>query len=109
MITINETNICKKLFKTTDGTIVIHNNTGEPYDYAEVCKWAEEHPESVEPMPEPTEKELAPGEIDELQKYLDDTDWYATRLAETGEAIPEDVKSKRQEARDKISELRTLL
>lgn len=109
MITIDEKQICEKLYKTTDGTIAIHNSTGEHYDYAEVCQWADEHPEAVEPMPEPQEAEKAVGKIDELQKYLDDTDWYATRLAETGEGIPEDVKTKRQEARDKISELRTLL
>lgn len=44
--------------------------------------------------------------IKEFMGYLFLTDWYATRFAETGEAIPDDIKTKRQEARDKISELR---
>jgi hypothetical protein len=36
--------------------------------------------------------------------YLDSTDWYVTRQAETGKAIPEDILTKRQEARDSIVE-----
>lgn len=35
-------------------------------------------------------------------RYLADTDWYVTRFQETGQAIPEDVATKRQEARDSI-------
>lgn len=34
--------------------------------------------------------------------YLRDTDWYVTRLAETGTPIPEDVLAARAEARDKV-------
>lgn len=45
-------------------------------------------------------------EIAALQKYLNETDWYAVRYAETGVEIPEEVKQKRQEAREKISALR---
>ena len=45
-------------------------------------------------------------QIEELQKYLDDTDWYIARYSETGVEIPEEVKQKRQEAREKISALR---
>ena len=35
--------------------------------------------------------------------YLSKTDWYVTRKAETGKAIPEDVLVKRQAARDAIN------
>lgn len=35
----------------------------------------------------------------EAQSYLVSTDWYVTRLTETGKAIPEDVLIKRAEAR----------
>jgi len=35
-------------------------------------------------------------------QYLRDTDWYVVRFAETGEAIPEDIKLKRQEGRELI-------
>jgi hypothetical protein len=38
------------------------------------------------------------------RKYLADTDWYITRNTETGVAIPSDITTKRQEARDKIVE-----
>lgn len=46
------------------------------------------------------------AEIATLTTYLSSTDWYATRLAETGKAIPEEIISERQKARDRISELK---
>ena len=46
------------------------------------------------------------GQILEHKEYLYETDWVVSRFAETGEAIPEDVKSKRAECRVKIDELR---
>ncbi len=46
------------------------------------------------------------GQILEHKAYLYETDWVVSRFAETGEAIPEDVKSKRTECRVKIDELR---
>ena len=47
------------------------------------------------------------GQILEHQSYLYSKDWYVSRFAETGEAIPDDVKLKRAECRVKIDELRT--
>ncbi len=44
--------------------------------------------------------------ITELQNYLNATDWYAVRFAETGAEIPEDIKAARQSAREEISRLR---
>lgn len=44
--------------------------------------------------------------VEELQKYLDETDWYAVRYAETGVEIPEDIKTARQAARDEISAIK---
>ena len=46
------------------------------------------------------------GQILEHKAYLYETDWVVSRYAETGEAIPEDVKIKRSECRNKIDELR---
>jgi len=37
--------------------------------------------------------------------YLKETDWYVTRKAETGKAIPEDVLAKREAARAAIAEV----
>ena len=39
------------------------------------------------------------------KKYLADTDWYATRYAETGTAIPEDIAAARAQARIDASEV----
>jgi len=46
------------------------------------------------------------AEIATLESLLASTDWYATRLAETGKAIPDEISIQRQSARDRISELK---
>lgn len=46
------------------------------------------------------------AKIEELEAYLAETDWYVIRFADTGEAIPEEIKTKRRDARDEISRLR---
>lgn len=58
------------------------------------------------PEPEFTEEELAQQELNkkkqEALQYLADTAWYVERLADpsSGKAIPEDVLTKRAEARE---------
>ena len=47
-------------------------------------------------------------QIEELQQYLDDTDWYVVRFAETGVEVPVEVKEERQRTREKIDALRKL-
>jgi len=58
---------------------------------------------------EPTTNELNEWRISELESYLNTTDWYAVRYAETGVEIPDDIKTARQAARDEISALREQL
>ena len=88
--------------------------------YAETAIWCNENGAALEeiepengvrrfkvvPVPEPTEEELKAIRIAELQNYLDATDWYAVRFAETGVAVPDAVKAKRKAAREEISRLR---
>lgn len=88
--------------------------------YAETAIWCNENNavlEEIEPengkrrfqvkaVPEPTEEERNALRIAELQNYLAATDWYAVRFAETGVAVPEDLKAERQAAREEISRLR---
>lgn len=38
----------------------------------------------------------------EARNYLSETDWYVLRLQETGVEIPEDVLTKRAEARERV-------
>lgn len=38
----------------------------------------------------------------DARQYLANTDWYVVRFSETGVSIPDDIKTKRQEARDAI-------
>lgn len=88
--------------------------------YAETAIWCNENnamleeiePEGdvrrfkVVPIPEPTEEELKKARIAELQNYLNETDWYAVRFAETGVEIPNEIREERQSAREEISRLR---
>ena len=55
---------------------------------------------------EPTEEEKDNMLIEELESYLYRTDWYVIRFMETGKAIPDEIKLKRQSARDELSELK---
>lgn len=66
------------------------------------------NPILVDPPP-PTEEEVAQNRLSELENYLEHTDWYAIRFADTGVAIPSEIKQKRQEAREEISTLREAL
>ena len=70
--------------------------------------------DTVEDMPvlerqEPTAEEIAnnlvASENYAARKYLAETDWYVTRKAETGKAIPDDIATKRQEARERVREI----
>ena len=58
------------------------------------------------PAPEFTDAEIAANAQAELnatsQAYLASTDWYITRHAETGVAVPDDVTTARAEAREAI-------
>lgn len=57
--------------------------------------------------PEKPQSIIDAERIAELQKYLDETDWYAVRFAETGVEIPDEIKAERQAAREEISRLRS--
>jgi hypothetical protein len=48
-------------------------------------------------------------EISAARAYLDATDYLAVRAFETGELMYEDAKTKRAEAREKITKLRAAL
>ena len=41
----------------------------------------------------------------DAKRYLADTDWYVVRKTETGVAIPDDISTARQEARDRIQNI----
>lgn len=66
------------------------------------------NPILVEPPP-PTEEEIKQQRLAELERYLQTTDWYAIRFADSGTPVPEEIKSKRQKAREEISTLREIL
>lgn len=75
-----------------------------PEDYSEKLYYRteqDEYPYVV--YSRKSDEQIAEQTLAEAQasaaEYLRSTDWYVTRLAETGKAIPEDVLASRAEAR----------
>lgn len=62
---------------------------------------AEGYPILIDP-PAPTAEQLQKQANSKARAYLASTDWYIVRKAETGVDVPEDVLTKRQEARSSI-------
>jgi hypothetical protein len=52
--------------------------------------------------PPPTAEQIQAKANADARAYLASTDWYVVRFAETGVAIPDDIATARQEARDAI-------
>ena len=89
-----------KRVKKKDGTIHYVN---EGY-LKEILKDGDEilsDPSKTPPQPNADElaNDLKRHKADEAKRYLAETDWYASRKAETGKAIPDDVLAKRVQAR----------
>lgn len=61
-----------------------------------------EHEDAPIVVEEKTAEQLQAEINTEALAYLASTDWYVVRFSETGIAIPDDVKAKRQESRDII-------
>ena len=72
-------------------------------DYVKVVAWIAE---GNTPAPEFTDAEIAANTQAELnvtsRAYLASTDWYITRKAETGDAVPSEITTLRTAARDAI-------
>ena len=54
------------------------------------------------PFPAPTPEQLQAQTNADARAYLASTDWYVTRFAETGVAIPADILAARQAARESV-------
>lgn len=96
----------------------VHGNT-MPHDVVEITKQKHEEllafqssGKIIEPnaqgepceseRPDPTESELQKEKDTKNRLYLKETDWYVVRQMDDGTPIPEDVKTKRAEARAAI-------
>jgi len=85
-----------------NGTLSVPNDPANR-DCADVLAWIAE---GNTPAPEFTDAEIAANAQAETnatnQAYLDSTDWYITRHAETAVAVPADVTTARAAARAAI-------
>lgn len=85
-----------------NGTMSVPNDPANR-DCADVLAWIEA---GNTPAPEFTDAEIAANTQAETnatsRAYLDSTDWYITRHAETAVAVPADVTTARAEARANI-------
>lgn len=85
------------------------------YEYHEDGTYTAEEAESMMKYGTTTPSDSQVQELDnesatfrsnkDARKYLADTDWYVVRKTETGEAIPDDITTARQEARDRIQDI----
>ena len=94
--------------KLSDFGWQVNGNMGVPNDpdnrdCQDVLAWIAE---GNTPTPEFTDAEIAANTQAELnatsQAYLASTDWYITRKAETGDAVPSEITTLRTAARDAI-------
>ena len=94
--------------KTQESGWLVNGNMSVPNDpanrhCADVLAWIAE---GNTPAPEYTDAEIAANAQAETnatsQAYLDSTDWYITRHAETAVAVPADVTTARAAARAAI-------
>ena len=95
--------------KTTGDSYLVNGNMSVPNDpanrhCADVLAWIAL---GNVPAPQFTDAEIAANAQAETnatsQAYLASTDWYITRNAESGVAVPDDVTTARAEAREAIS------
>lgn len=66
-------------------------------------KEAEKTSVPLELTPQQVAESILNQQKHEAREYLASTDWYASRRAETGAAIPTDVQLRRQQARALLS------
>ena len=85
-----------------NGTMSVPNDPANRH-CADVLQWIAE---GNTPAPQYTDAEIAANAQSlvnsESLEYLASTDWYITRHAETGVAVPDDVTTARAEAREAI-------
>lgn len=90
----------RKLTPEEEKKLAEDRRSGKRVIYKNLDGW------ELKDLPQPTQEEQLQSELNDLQEYLDSTDWYAIRFADSGEPIPDDVKTLRQKARERISEIR---
>jgi hypothetical protein len=74
----------------SSGKRIVANDSGKPY--------------LADPAPL-SDAELLAQRQSEARQYLNSTDWYFARLAETGEAVPDEIKQNRADARAVLNEV----
>lgn len=87
---------------------------GYPPEIADWCNANNAHIEELEKVDDLRQFKIVENnatepieiQIKRLESYLSETDWYCARYVDSGVPIPEEVQSKRQEAREEISALR---
>lgn len=89
----------------------VHNSIPEP----KIKVSEEQHAEAIEKQHNYVEPDgstklveealTSEQKIIEAKVYLSETDWYVIREADSGKEMPSDIKTKREEARQTISDL----
>jgi len=88
-----------------DDSYLVNDSTSVPKeednsDYKAIQKWIAEGNKILVKSDEDILQEAKKEKITQCRAYLDKTDWYIIRLADSGDVIPTEVKEKRTLARD---------
>jgi hypothetical protein len=88
---------------------IVHSDGSVEYRHPNIEQIEQQ---SLEQTSKEVVKQFTPEQLSEMlrcqaeaqaRQYLAQTDWYAARLAETGEPIPQDVLAQRTAARQTLS------
>ena len=93
----------KAFYKIDNGQLQVGSGTLVPDGFIKY-KVGEEPTELLEALKQEEIEQELQGKLQEAQAYLNSTDWYYARKAETGEDVPAEVVEKRLASRKLIQE-----
>lgn len=91
----------KTFYKIENNKVQVGSGGFIPDGFIEY-KVGEEPTELLQALEQDIAEQELQAKINEAQVYLNSTDWYYARKAETGEEVPVEIVAKRAEAREFI-------
>ena len=93
----------KTFYKIEEGKLQIGSGELLPESFIEY-EVGKEPQELLDTLERESKEQELQGKLDEAQAYLNNTDWYYARKAETGEDVPVEVVEKRLASRKFIQD-----
>lgn len=99
----------KKPLPPKEGFNICFNEEMDEWEYVAITPSKDELSKKLLQEIQNSEESKNVNKLNELNSYLYNTDWYVVRMNETGTPMPEDISTKRSEAREEISRLRPII